>query len=131
MRRMILSSAFLITMLTASIGYTGAQRFVMVSFSMPETLLVATLKDSAAHQIPAVLNGLHEDSMPKTLKKIYQLSQQIPNLILQIDPTAFERFSVQKVPAFVSETNGRFDVVYGNITVERAFDEISRLGEAR
>jgi type-F conjugative transfer system pilin assembly protein TrbC len=128
---MMFGFAFLASMLNATIGFADVQRFVMVSFSMPETLLVATLKDSAAHQIPAVLNGLHEDSMPKTLKKIYRLSQQIPNLILQIDPTAFERFSVQKVPAFVSETNGRFDVVYGNITVERAFDEISRFGEAR
>lgn len=131
MQRMICGLVFLVSMLAASIGYTGDQRFVMVSFSMPETLLQATLKDAAAHQIPAVLNGLHKDSMPKTLKKIYRLSQQIPNLILQIDPTAFERFSVQKVPAFVLERNERFDVVYGNITVERAFDEISRLGETR
>ena len=131
MRRMMLGFAFLASMLNATTGFADVQRFVMVSFSMPEMLLEATLKDSAAHQIPTVLNGLHEDSMPKTLKKIYRLSQQIPNLILQIDPTAFERFSVRKVPAFVLESNGRFDVVYGNIMVERAFDEIRRLGDAR
>ena len=81
---------------------------VFVSFSMPETLLKQTLKESACFRIPAILNGLHQNSMPATMKKIMELSKEIPQLNLQIDPTAFERFAITQVPALVVEKDNIF-----------------------
>lgn len=91
---------------------------VFVSFSMPQTLLEETLQDSARLKIPAYLNGLYHDSMRDTAFKVMELSRRIPNLTLQIDPTAFERFGIQQVPALVVERGKSFDVIYGNLPLE-------------
>lgn len=98
---------------------------VFVSFSMPEQLLQETLSESARLHIPAVLNGLHQNSMPKTVAKIMVLSKAIPNLNLQIDPTAFARFEIQQVPALVVSSDTGFDVMYGNLTLTEALKRIA------
>ncbi len=102
---------------------------VFVSFSMPQQLFEETALDAARHEIPLILNGFYHDSMQETAIKIFELSKKIPNLSLQIDPPAFERYGIKQVPAFVAENKKTFDVVYGNITVERAMDEIARFGD--
>ncbi|MFW2535403.1 type-F conjugative transfer system pilin assembly protein TrbC [Legionella sp. 28fT52] len=91
---------------------------VCVSFSMPQTLLEATLKEAADYQIPVLLNGLIDNSMAKTAERLMTLSRDIPNLTLQIDPTAFERFGIQQVPALVVAEGHRFDVLYGNLRLK-------------
>jgi conjugal transfer pilus assembly protein TrbC len=103
---------------------------VFVSFSMPTKLLEETLLESARLKIPAYLNGLYHDSMPETAGKIMQLSQHIPHLNLQIDPTAFERYDIKQVPALVVEHNKRFDVIYGNLTLEEGLARIKDIGES-
>ena len=108
-----------------------AQRWVMVSFSMPNQLLVETLKDCARFKIPAVINGLYQNSMPQTMEKIGALSVEIPELQMQIDPTVFDKFHIQQVPAVV-ETQGKcFDVIYGNIPLKTALEKITQFGECQ
>jgi len=102
---------------------------VFVSFSMPEILLKETLAESARLHIPAVLNGLHQNSMAKTASKIFKLSRDVPNLNLNIDPTAFERYSIHQVPALVVERQGRFDVIYGNLSLSEGLNRIINRGE--
>ena len=101
---------------------------VFVSFSMPEQLLQETLSESARLHIPAVLNGLYQNSMPKTVAKIMALSKVVPNLNLQIDPTAFARFKIQQVPALVVSSDTGFDVMYGNLTLTEALKRIATHG---
>ena len=101
---------------------------VLVSFSMPQQLMSQTLVNAADLQIPAVLNGLHHNSMPETVKLIGMLSNAIPNLQLQIDPTAFERFDVQQVPALVVSRSDCFDVIYGHLTLQEGLDRIAQHG---
>lgn len=91
---------------------------VFVSFSMPEVLLKQTLAEAADYQIPVFLNGLIANSMAKTAEKLMSLSQAIPNLTLEIDPTAFERFGIHQVPALVVAEGHRFDVLYGNLRIK-------------
>lgn len=110
----------------ASPGYR-----VFVSFSMPEHLLEETLLDATRHHMPVVLNGFYHDSMPETLTKIFELSKKIPDLSMQIDPTAYERYSIHQVPALVADNQQSFDVIFGNITIERGLEEIARFGETR
>ncbi len=90
---------------------------VFVSFSMPAPLLQQTLNESARLNIPAFLNGLIDNSMPKTVQRIQLLSKIVPNLNLQIDPTAFERFGIKQVPALVVDNGKAFDVLYGNLSL--------------
>ena len=103
--------------------------FVFVSFSMPNALLMDTLNDSARLQIPATLNGLHHNSMMETVNLIGALSNQVPNLNLQIDPTAFEWFGIQQVPALVVEEDGCFDVIYGHLPLKEGLERIASQGE--
>lgn len=102
---------------------------VFVSFSMPNTLLMDTLKDSARLHIPATLNGLHHNSMMETVNVVGALANQVPNLQLQIDPTAFERFGIQQVPALVVEEGGCFDVMYGHLPLKEGLARIASHGE--
>ena len=108
----------------------GTQAYVFVSFSMPEQLVTETLDESARLHIPALLNGLIANSMPETVKKIQALSKSVPNLNLQIDPTAFERFGIKQVPALVVEHAGNFDVLYGNLTLKEGLFRIATHGES-
>ena len=114
----LIISFFVVSLVQAS------QISIFVSFSMPEKLLKETLKESANLKIPAYLNGLYHDSMPETAIKIMQLSKDIPNLNLQIDPTAFERFAIHKVPALVVSNERNFDVVYGNLSIKEGLSYI-------
>jgi type-F conjugative transfer system pilin assembly protein TrbC len=115
-------------MLIASVSFGGAQ--VFVSFSMPEQLMRETLEDGARLRIPAILNGLHGDSMKKTAQKIIQLSEHVPDLTLQIDPTAFERYNIQQVPALVVSAPGKpdeFDVIYGNLPLQEGLRRLEHV----
>ncbi len=113
---------------TEVMGSPTAQ--VFVSFSMPEHLLQQTLNESARLNIPAVLNGLIDNSMPTTVQRIQALSKTIPNLNLQIDPTAFERFGIQQVPALVVDNGKAFDVLYGNLSLSDGLLRIAEHGDS-
>lgn len=113
MRKRMAALLLLLTMKTYAI-----EPMVFVSFSMPDTLLKQALAEAAAYQIPVLLNGLIANSMAKTAAKLMSLSQAIPNLTLQIDPTAFERFGIHQVPALVVAEGQRFDVLYGNLRIK-------------
>ncbi|PWY53806.1 type-F conjugative transfer system pilin assembly protein TrbC [Legionella qingyii] len=102
---------------------------VFVSFSMPDTLLEETLKESSRLHIPAYLNGLYHDSMRDTALKVMELSKQIPNLNLAIDPTLFERFGIQQVPALVVDEGNVFDVIYGHLTLREGLSRIAGHGD--
>ena len=120
--------ACLIVFIAMSAGPLFASMQVFVSFSMPEKLMEETLAESARLHIPATLNGLYQDSMPKTMEKIFKFTQKVPDLAFQIDPTAFERFNIHQVPALVVEQGDCFDVIYGTLTLTEGLSRIARLG---
>lgn len=103
---------------------------VFVSFSMPQLLLEETLSESARLHMPAFLNGLIDNSMPKTVQQIEALAKVVPNLNLQIDPTAFERFGITQVPALVVDNGQAFDVLYGNLSISEGLLRIAGRGES-
>ncbi|OJW06858.1 MULTISPECIES: type-F conjugative transfer system pilin assembly protein TrbC [Legionella] len=125
---MRLLTLFLIGAISQS-ALAKTQYQVFVSFSMPNRLLEETLRDAAHHGIPVLLNGFVNDSMRDTAVKIFELTKKVPNCSMQIDPTAFERYGITQVPAFVAVNQKSFDVVLGNITMERAMDEVTRFGD--
>ena len=103
---------------------------VFVSFSMPDQLLEETLKESARLNLPTYLNGLFHDSMPETALKVMALSEHIPNLNLQIDPTAFERFGIHQVPALVVSNDHAFDVIYGHLPIKEGLSRMAGRGDS-
>ena len=121
----------LICLCMSFMSMAAVNTYVFVSFSMPETLMIETLQECKRLHIPAILNGLYQNSMPETAKQIMVLSNQIPNLSLQIDPTAFERFNIHQVPALVVAPGNCFDVIYGTLPLAEGLDRIKRRGECK
>lgn len=103
---------------------------VFVSFSMPKNLLEQTLEECARLKVPAYLTGLYHDSMPETAMKIMDMSKRVPGLNLQIDPTRFERFGIQQVPALVVVNDTAFDVIYGHLSIRDGLLRITSRGDS-
>lgn len=128
---MVKKGFFLLLGCLANTVLFAATVSVFVSFSMPGRLLEETLKESSRLHIPAYLNGLHHNSMKDTALKVMELSQRIPDLNLAIDPTLFERFGIQQVPALVVDEGYAFDVIYGHLTLQEGLSRIAGHGDTR
>jgi conjugal transfer pilus assembly protein TrbC len=96
---------------------------------MPDTFLEETLNECSRLHIPAYLNGLYHDSMKETALKIMALSKKVPNLNLAIDPTLFERYGIQQVPALVVAKGKDFDVIYGHLPLHEGLRRIAGHGD--
>lgn len=93
----------------ASSGDSDPHPLIFVSFSLPEDSLRALLAEAGRTGAPLVLRGLVDNSMQRTAARLGELlgtkndreasAESTPSLA--IDPTLFERFDVDKVPAFV------------------------------
>jgi len=120
---------------------------LLVSFSMPEALLLALSDEAAAFNIPVVINGLVDGDFKKTIETFARLhaeakKQRLNFKGVSIDPLWFEQFQIKAVPALVlSErpascaaqtlcANQTFDVVYGNASIKKALALIRDKGDA-
>jgi len=80
---------------------------IFVSFSIPEEDLRGLLREAAKTGSPVVLRGMVDNSMKRTVERLGALlgkdtaSSSEPSPSIAIDPTLFERFKIDHVPAFV------------------------------
>lgn len=124
--------AFLLLILFSFVKITSAATYaVFVSFSIPEKHLIEIMKESVRLHISVYIKGLYQNSMPDTAKKLMHLQKSVPNLQLLIDPTLFERYHIQKVPALVVEKDKRFDVIYGNLSLQEGVSRIADSGDTK
>lgn len=103
----------------------GDQIVMFISFSMPDASLKSIFKQLAFHQnVRIVIRGLIENSMTKTGQKIKEL-----NGLVDVDPQAFEKCKVERVPAFVLYKNNEPKAkVIGNVTIDFAKDLFKKKG---
>ncbi|MDA7742522.1 type-F conjugative transfer system pilin assembly protein TrbC, partial [Francisellaceae bacterium] len=121
----------------------GAMLFI--STSMPASLIIDMSKQAAKYNIPVILRGLIDNSMPKTLQAILNiksvaLKANIKFAGVSIDPVWFDQFDITAVPAFVVTKrpagcifqktckNQPYDVIYGNQSIHDSLEEISKQG---
>ncbi len=77
-----------------------------------------------------VIRGLIDDSLLKTSKRLKQLGIEV-----DIDPTVFEAFKVERVPTFIHAKGmpGAYDSIHdrmtGNVSVLYALEEFDRSGD--
>jgi conjugal transfer pilus assembly protein TrbC len=93
---------------------------VFVSFSMPD----ATLLDLANEVNQAggifVIRGLPENSFKALAQKMLGLLDKGLKVSIQINPTFFQKYEIEKVPTFVLLGENDYDKVSGNISLEYA-----------
>lgn len=78
----------------------GPALLVFVSFSMSDAALERLAEQAARSGATLVLRGLVEDSLPKTVTRVQRVIGQ-RKVGFQIDPQAFDRFSITATPSFV------------------------------
>lgn len=107
---------------------------IFVSFSMPDESLKGWMREAQIINAPVVVRGFINNSFKDTINKISILTKDNHGGI-QIDPTLFQRFQVDKVPAVVvvKEPNCMpsmscaidYDIVYGDVTLLYALKKIA------
>jgi conjugal transfer pilus assembly protein TrbC len=78
----------------------GPALYLFVSLSMPEPALRRLIAQAAQARATVLIRGLSEGSLRKTAARLQALIGEAP-VSIQIDPRLFDRFAVQRVPAFV------------------------------
>lgn len=106
---------------------------IFVSFSMPDESLKGWLREANMINAPVIVRGFVNNSFKDTINKIGALTKDNHGGI-QIDPTLFQRFHVDKVPAVVvvKEPNCitgmsctfDYDIVYGDVKLSYALKKI-------
>jgi conjugal transfer pilus assembly protein TrbC len=89
----------------ASAFGSGPSLLVFVSFSMPEPTLGRLVDQAARAGATLVLRGLVDNSLQKTVGRVQRLIGE-RRVGFQIDPQAFDRFSVSATPTFVLIKDG-------------------------
>lgn len=83
----------------------GPTLLVFVSFAMPEATISRLLDQAARAGAALVLRGLVNGSMRDTVERMQRLIGD-RRVAVQIDPQAFDRFSIVRTPSFVLVRNG-------------------------
>ena len=99
---------------------------IFISLSMPSASLQRLIDQSARYGVPLVIRGLEKDSFKTTIAKIRALVGNT-NAEIQIDPRLFDRFAINKVPAFtVIAPEGPSGTIYGDVTTAFALEAMER-----
>jgi type-F conjugative transfer system pilin assembly protein TrbC len=105
---------------------------VFVSLGMPDNSLKQLAIEAEKTKARLVIRGLLDNSFKTTMTRLQEL--KIP---VEIDPTLFELFEVERVPTFVQcrvNTEGAVkaghDRISGNIFISDAIEKFDRFGES-
>lgn len=84
---------------------TGPGLFIFVSLTMPRATLQGLINQAARAKASIVIRGFANGSLRDTVAQVQGLigKQQVT---IQIDPLAFDRFAISKVPSFVLLRDG-------------------------
>lgn len=93
------------TMAAAQGLASGPGLFVFVSLSMPRPALEKLVDQAARARASIILRGFAQGSLRETVSQVQGLigTRQVA---VQIDPNAFDRFSIARVPSFVLVRDG-------------------------
>jgi conjugal transfer pilus assembly protein TrbC len=84
---------------------SGPGLMIFVSLSMPEATLQRLLDQAARAKASVLLRGLVNGSLRDTVARVQGLIGQ-RQVVVQIDPQAFDRFAITRVPSFVLIRDG-------------------------
>ena len=84
---------------------TGPGLFIFVSLSMPRATLQGLVDQAARAKAAIVIRGFANGSLRDTVAQVQGLIGK-KQVAIQIDPLAFDRFAISKVPSFVLVRDG-------------------------
>lgn len=84
---------------------SGPALMVFVSLSMPQPTLRKLVDQAARAQATLFIRGFVDNSIRTTVTRVQDLIGQA-HVAIQIDPQAFDRFAIERVPSFVLVRDG-------------------------
>ena len=115
------------------------QPLVLVSFSMPDAMIKNLIAEAQTVGAMVAVQGLINDDFALTIQKLKSLAKANGKGVV-IDPTLFQRFSVNTVPTFVlplevmepCDQQGCADTKHvkasGSVTLQYFLEKIDRIG---
>jgi conjugal transfer pilus assembly protein TrbC len=122
----------------------GPGLFVFVSLAMPRPALERLLAQAERARASVILRGLANGSLRDTVAQVQALIGR-RNVAVQIDPVAFDRFAIARVPSFVLVRDGTRPVscaagscappeaflrTAGDVSLDYALDHMQRAAPA-
>ena len=107
---------------------SGPGLLVFASLGMPEATLTRLVDQAAQARAAIVLRGLAGGSLRDTVARVQKLigPRQVS---VQIDPQAFDRYAIKRVPAFVLARNGEQPQACASGTCPPPTDFVSTAGD--
>lgn len=109
-------------------GADEPRLIIFISLSMPEATLARLVDQAARARAQLLLRGLSDGSLPRTAARIQQLIGTRP-VTVQIDPRAFDRYAIQRVPSFVLARAGAHDTTCSGEQCARSDDHVMAAGD--
>jgi len=109
-------------------GADEPRLIVFISLSMPEDALSRLVDQAARARAQLLLRGLSEGSLPRTAARIQQLIGT-RTVAVQIDPRAFDRYAIQRVPSFVLARAGGPEMACSGELCARSDDHVMAAGD--
>ncbi|HBL7007489.1 type-F conjugative transfer system pilin assembly protein TrbC [Citrobacter sp. RHB35-C17] len=106
-----------------------SEAYYFLSFSIPDEPIKRMISQASHYKIPATVRGLIENNMEKTTAKMFELVKDNNQGGVAIDPEPFKRFHIDAVPALVVQCGQKFDVVYGDISLNGLLREVKEGGD--
>lgn len=107
---------------------TGPGLFVFVSLAMPEPTLARLVDQAARAQAAILVRGFANGSLRETVGRIQKLIGKRQVAVL-IDPQAFDRYAVKRVPTFVLAHDGTRPAACAGGTCPPPTDYASTVGD--
>lgn len=104
--------------------------FVLMSFAVPNEVWVSLSRDLSRVGGEFVVRGFPNDRFEDFVSRIKKLERAGVSAPIVLDPERFSRFEKQEVvPCFVLESSGRYDKLYGAVTVDFVLSKMEEAGE--
>ena len=98
----------------------GEEILIFVSFSMPQEVLKNLNQDAQKYAATLILKGLVDNSFKQTVAKLKDFPSSV-----EIDPSAFEKYHITKVPTFIRVREGKEVArLSGNVTLSFAAQKL-------
>ena len=94
---------------------------VFVSLSLPDSRLQSLYKEASKRGGRLIMRGLKDNSFVSTKKKF-----DILKISVDLDPTLFEAYDIQRVPTFVCRTEKYARKVSGNVSLSHAMEVLTK-----
>lgn len=95
-----------------------------ISFSLPESVLLALSKELEKAGGVFVIRGLPGNSFSELSKKLIHLTKLGMKTPVWLDPISFRNYKIESVPAFVVVDGEEYHKISGNVSLDYALKQL-------